>query len=198
MALDKIWVVVDRSGDRVAPVALELITKAREIGGSVEGITWGGGPAAVDKWDVPELGAEGAARVLSSHVEESEGPKLDEAAVVVSGGRGLGEAGAYKMIEELAKLLGGAAGASRAIVDAGWVPYSHQVGQTGKTVKPTIYIAAGISGATQHMVGMKSAKNIITINKDQEAPIFSIADLGVVGDVKKVLPQLIEALQSRS
>jgi electron transfer flavoprotein alpha subunit len=153
--------------------------------------------ARVDTWQIPELGPEGAAKVLGSHVEESEGPKLDEAAVVVSGGRGLGQASGYKMIEDLAKLLGGAAGASRAIVDAGWVPYSHQVGQTGKTVKPTIYIAAGISGATQHMVGMKSAKNIIAINKDQEAPIFSIADLGIVGDVNKVLPKLIEVLEQR-
>jgi electron transfer flavoprotein alpha subunit len=158
----------------------------------------GGGAASVDSWDVPDLGATGGARVVASHVEETEGPKLDEAAVVVSGGRGLGEADNYKLIEDLAKLLKGAAGASRAIVDAGWVPYSHQVGQTGKTVKPTVYIACGISGATQHMVGMKSAKNIIAVNKDQEAPIFSIADLGIVGDVKKVLPQLIEALQKRS
>ena len=321
MALDKIWVVVDRAGDKAAPVALELLSKARDLAGTVEGVTWGdaaglagevgahgaaavhtvgdlggglpgpavaaavaaqvgagnapdailvaqtydgrdiagrlsaridkpvltnvvgleagdgglvsehaifggteilnarftgegpaifviraksfaaeasgGDAAAVDTWEVPQLGAEGSAKVLASHVEESEGPKLDEAAVVVSGGRGLGEAAGYKMIEELAKLLGGAAGASRAIVDAGWVPYSHQVGQTGKTVKPTIYIAAGISGATQHMVGMKSAKNIIAINKDQEAPIFSIADLGVVGDVNKILPKLIEALQQR-
>jgi electron transfer flavoprotein alpha subunit len=322
MAMNTIWVVVDRSGDKVASVALELLTKARQVAGSVEAITWGdatsladqvgaygatalhtvgdlggglpgpavaaalaekisggtapdaiflaqsyngrdiagrlsarldrpvltnivnlgegdgglvtehaifggteilnarfngdgpgiyviraksfapeesgGGPAPVDTWEVPDLGAAGAARIISSHVEETSGPKLDEAAIVVSGGRGLGDAGSYKLIEDLAKLLKGAPGASRAIVDAGWVPYSHQVGQTGKTVKPTVYIAAGISGATQHMVGMKSAKNIIAINKDQEAPIFSIADLGVVGDVKKVLPALIEALQKRS
>ncbi|MGH9115026.1 MAG: electron transfer flavoprotein subunit alpha/FixB family protein [Acidimicrobiales bacterium] len=321
MVLDKIWVVVEPAGGKVAPVSLELLTKARQLAGSVEGVTWGdaapladsagahgasalhtvgdigsalpgpavaaavsaqieagggpeavfvpqtydgrdiagrlsarsgrplltnvvgleegdgglltehaifggaeilkarftgpapgiyvvrpksfpaeeggGGAAAVDTWEVPSLGATGAATVVASHAEETEGPKLDEATVVVSGGRGLGDAANYKLIEDLAKLLKGAAGASRAIVDAGWVPYSHQVGQTGKTVKPTVYIAAGISGATQHMVGMKSSKNIIAINKDQEAPIFSIADLGVVGDVNKVLPKLIEALQAR-
>ena len=143
------------------------------------------------------LGAAGAARVTAVHVEESTGPKLDEANIVVSGGRGLGEAGSYSLVEDLAKLLKGAPGASRAIVDAGWVPYSYQVGQTGKVVKPTVYIAAGISGATQHMVGMKGSKNIIAINKDKEAPIFGVADLGIVGDVHKVLPQLIELLKSR-
>ena len=157
----------------------------------------GGGPAEIVEVAVPDLGAAGAATVDAVHVEESTGPRLDEAAVVVSGGRGLGEAANYQLIEDLAKLLKGAPGASRAIVDAGWVPYSYQVGQTGKVVKPTVYIAAGISGATQHMVGMKGAKNIIAINKDKEAPIFSIADLGIVGDVHKVLPKLIEALQSR-
>ena len=157
----------------------------------------GGGAASVVAAPVPELGATGSARVTAVHTEETHGPKLDEAAIVVSGGRGLGEAAKYEMIETLAKLLKGAPGASRAIVDAGWVPYSYQVGQTGKVVKPGVYIACGISGATQHMVGMKGAKNIIAINKDKEAPIFGIADLGIVGDVHKVLPKLIEALQSR-
>ncbi|MEZ5258454.1 MAG: electron transfer flavoprotein subunit alpha/FixB family protein [Ilumatobacteraceae bacterium] len=157
----------------------------------------GGGAADVVEAPVPDLGATGGAPVTAVHVEESTGPKLDEANVVVAGGRGLGEADKFAMIDELAKLLKGAAGASRAIVDAGWVPYSMQVGQTGKVVKPNVYIAAGISGATQHMVGMKGSKHIIAINKDKEAPIFGIADLGIVGDVHKVLPKVIEALKAR-
>jgi electron transfer flavoprotein alpha subunit len=156
-----------------------------------------GGTATVQSLAVPETGATNASVVNDRHVEERSGPQLDEAAVVVSGGRGLGEAANYAMVEELAKLLKGAPGASRAIVDAGWVPYAYQVGQTGKTVKPTLYIACGISGATQHMVGMKGSKNIIAINKDQEAPILQIADLGIVGDVHKVMPKLIEALKAR-
>lgn len=158
----------------------------------------GGGAAEVVAALPGDTGATGAARIVDRHAEAASGPKLDEAAVVVSGGRGLGGADAYAMVEELASLLHGAAGASRAIVDAGWVPYSHQVGQTGKTVKPTVYVAAGISGATQHLVGMKGSKSIVAINKDQEAPIFSVADLGIVGDVHKVLPALIEALKQRS
>ena len=157
----------------------------------------GGSPAAVVAAPAPDTGATGAAKVVAHHVEERTGPKLDEADVVVSGGRGLGEKDQYALIEELATLLHGAAGASRAIVDAGWVPYSHQVGQTGKTVKPTVYLACGISGATQHLVGMKNSKNIVAINKDQDAPIFSVADLGIVGDVHKVLPKLIETIKAR-
>jgi electron transfer flavoprotein alpha subunit len=164
---------------------------------SFEAAVGGAGAAELVAVAIPDLGATGAAKVTAVHVEESTGPKLDEAAIVVSGGRGLGEADKFAMIDDLAKLLKGAAGASRAIVDAGWVPYSMQVGQTGKVVKPNVYIACGISGATQHMVGMKGSKNIIAINKDQEAPIFGVADLGIVGDVHKVLPKLISALQSR-
>jgi electron transfer flavoprotein alpha subunit len=323
VGVDKIWVVVERQGDAVAPLSLELLSKARSLAGTVEGVTWGDpggiaavvglygaamlytvgdlggglpgpvvaaaiaarvaageGPnavlvphsydgrdiaarlsvkidrpvltnvvgldddggglvtehaifggtqlltavlcgdepgiyvvrsksfaaepgqgaaaAAVTVWDVPDLGATGSASVTARHVAEQEGPKLDEASVVVSGGRGLGNAEGYGLVERLATLLGGAAGASRAIVDAGWVPYSHQVGQTGKTVKPTVYVAIGISGATQHMVGMKNSKNIIAINKDPEAPIFAISDLGVVGDAAQVLPRLIQALEARS
>lgn len=158
----------------------------------------GGAAAAVEAVGAVDAGRAGEARILERHVEEREGPKLEEATIVVSGGRGIGAAESFApLVEQLAKLLGGASGASRAIVDAGWVPYSKQVGQTGKTVKPKLYIALGISGATQHLVGMKGSDNIIAINKDGEAPIFGVADLGVVGDVHKVVPKLIEALQAR-
>jgi electron transfer flavoprotein alpha subunit len=157
-----------------------------------------GGPVPpVERVELPDVG-QSSANVLESHVEEREGPQLGEASIVVSGGRGLGSPEAYELVERLGKQLGAATGATRAIVDAGWVPYAKQVGQTGKTVKPDVYIACGISGAMQHLVGMKDSKTIIAINKDPDAPIFSIADLGVVGDVHKVLPKLIDALANRT
>ncbi len=146
--------------------------------------------------ELPDPGAS-EATVTDSMVEEREGPQLGEAAIIVSGGRGLGSAEAYALVESVAKPLRAATGATRAIVDAGWVPYAKQVGQTGKTVKPDVYIACGISGAMQHLVGMKDSGTIIAINKDPDAPIFSVADLGVVGDVHQVLPKLIEALETR-
>ncbi len=147
--------------------------------------------------DLPDTGHAGSATVISRHIETVKGPDLEAADIVVSGGRGLGDADKFDLINRLASLLNGAVGATRAVVDAGWVPYSYQVGQTGKTVKPSLYIAVGISGAMQHLVGMKDSSTIIAINKDPDAPIFSVSDLGIVGDLHQVIPALAEALEDR-
>lgn len=135
--------------------------------------------------------------VVSRHAEPSEGPTLDEADVIVAGGRGLGSPEAFEQVAELARLLGGAPGASRAAVDAGWVPYAWQIGQTGRIVAPSLYLALGISGAAQHLVGMKGARHVVAVNADRGAPIFDVADLGIVGDAATVMPRLIEALRAR-
>jgi electron transfer flavoprotein alpha subunit len=138
-----------------------------------------------------------AATMVEQAHEESEGPSIEDADVIVAAGRGLGGPDNFGLVEELAKALGGAVAATRAVVDAGWYPYSTQVGQTGKTVSPKLYVAIGISGAIQHKVGMQSAGLIVAINKDPNAPIFEYADLGVVGDLHEIVPKLTELVRAR-
>ncbi|MPZ86922.1 MAG: electron transfer flavoprotein subunit alpha/FixB family protein [Nitriliruptorales bacterium] len=158
----------------------------------------GGSPAEVVALEV-ELD-ERARRVrVIDVVEQSEGgrPEMSEASIIVAGGRGLGDAAGFHLIEELADALSAAVGASRAATDAGWYPHQHQIGQTGKTVAPALYLGAGISGAIQHRAGMQTSQTIVVINKDADAPMFSIADFAVVGDLYKVIPPLIEEIRKR-
>jgi len=156
-----------------------------------------GGTATIEKIEPQKGDLSRAAKIVDRVVEAGEKVKLEEAAIIVSGGRGMQGPENFPLLEQLADALGAAVGASRAVVDAGWVPYAMQVGQTGKSVRPTVYIAAGISGAMQHTVGMKGSKFIVAINKDAEAPILKMADLGVVGDALKIVPKLTDAVKAK-
>jgi electron transfer flavoprotein alpha subunit len=156
-----------------------------------------GGTAEVETFESPFSDFSTLATLVEQTQEESSGPSIEEADIIVAGGRGLGSPEGFTMLEELAAALGGAVGATRAVVDAGWYPYSTQVGQTGKTVSPRLYIACGISGAIQHKVGMQGSGTIVAINKDPNAPIFDFCDIGVVGDLHQVVPKLTELVRAR-
>jgi electron transfer flavoprotein alpha subunit len=157
----------------------------------------GDGSAEVEDVEVELSGWSTKAKRVTRGEARGADVNIEDADILVGGGRGLGEKDNFKLAEDLAESLGGAVAATRAVVDAGWYPYAAQIGQTGKTVAPKLYLAAGISGAIQHKVGMQSSENILAINKDQNAPIFEFADLGVVGDLHKIMPKLTEAIKAK-
>jgi len=181
---------------RVAEGSLPLIGIAANAFAAEES---GGGAATVVPFDVSLSDAAKAAPVTEVVLQASaDRPDIAEAAIVISGGRGLGDASGFELLERLADLLGAGVGASRAATDAGWYPHRYQIGQTGRTVSPSLYLGSGISGAIQHRAGMQTSQFVVAVNKDPEAPIFQIADFGIVGDLHQVLPKLIEAIEARA
>ncbi len=180
---------------RVADGSLPLLGIAANAFAAEES---GGAAAAVAPFDVTLSEVARSAPVTEVVQQASaDRPDIAEAAIVVSGGRGLGDASGFALLEQLADLLGAGVGASRAATDAGWYPHRYQIGQTGRTISPTLYLGAGVSGAIQHRAGMQTSQYVVAVNKDPEAPIFQIADFGVVGDLHQVVPKLITAIAER-
>jgi electron transfer flavoprotein alpha subunit len=202
------WDLVDLSGDGVGKRPALADSVLVDVGwssdvrlaifraGTFDAVETGGSAEVKDAVVELEDFSTRAEMVEQAHAEE-QGPSIEDADVIVAGGRGLGEPEKFALAEELAKALGGAVAATRAVVDAGWYPYSAQVGQTGKTVSPKLYAALGISGAIQHKVGMQGSNAIVAINKDPNAPIFEFSDLGVVGDLHEIVPKLVELVRAR-
>lgn len=167
------------------------------LSGTFTPVEGGSGTATVSTAPSADAGALGAARIVESHPADAAVANLEEATVIIAGGRGVGSAAGFDPLHALAAALGGAVGASRAAADAGWVPYQLQIGQTGKVVKPALYVGCGISGAIQHRVGMQTAENVVAINKDPDAPIGEFADLFVVGDLFAIVPELTAEIRRR-
>ena len=184
---DSVYVTVGWKGAPAIGLVRSGSFEPKETGGSAQSV-----PLAVT---LEEFSSR--VTLVEQLREASEGPSIEDADIIVAGGRGLGQAENFALLEELARELGGAVAATRAVVDAGWYPYATQVGQTGKSVAPKLYIAAGISGAIQHKVGMQSSQVIVTINKDGNAPIFEFSDFGVIGDLTTIVPKLTELVKAR-